>query len=98
MAVDATKNPIIVASADAGTTDILTTVVDVSGVRWVGATTNAHTAVIQDSAARVVWASQAATATLGTPSESTVRFRCGGLRVPTLASGTLYIYLRDGDR
>lgn len=66
--------------------------VQVRAVRWVGATTNAHTAVITDTDGLVLWASQAATATLGTPETSLIPFSAGGLKVPTLASGKLYLY------
>ena len=58
-------------------------------VRWVGATTAAHTAVIQDGAGTVKWAGHAiANAT----DDSPVDVSMTGLLVPTLASGKLYLY------
>lgn len=81
-------NPWIIDSTGTLTADM----VQVRGIRWIGASTNAHAAVITNTDGVVKWASQAATATLGTPEESLIPFPSGGLKVPTLGSGKLYIY------
>ena len=99
MAITRKGNVIIVPSADAGATPILAWTgenkqpVRIEGIRWVGGTTNAHTAEVGDVDATVVWKSVMTTAGLGIDQESTVEITCRGLTVPTLSSGTLYIYL-----
>lgn len=101
MAITRTGNVIIVPSADAGATPILAWTGDqkqparIEGIRWVGGTLNGHTAEVGDAAAVVHWKSVMATAGLGIDQESTVEIRLRGLTVPTLTSGTLYIYLCD---
>lgn len=101
MAITRRANVIIVPSADAGTTPILPWSGDnkqpvrIEGIRWVGGTTNAHTAEVGDVDATVLWKSVMTTAGLGIDQESTVEITCRGLTVPTLSSGTLYIYLCD---
>ena len=65
-------------------------------IRWVGATTAGHTASVQNDAAKIKWASEASGANYveethfdGKP----VIFE--GLKVPTLGSGVVYIYVFD---
>jgi hypothetical protein len=89
MANQVLGSPYIVDTADSTLT---ANHVVVRGVRWVGATTNAHEAILTDTAGLVKWASKAATAGLGIETESTVPFSSGGLKVTTLGSGKLYIY------
>lgn len=89
MANSTVKSPIIVDTADAAM--VLTRTMSVRGIRWVNATTASHTAVIQDADSRVVWSAAASGA--GYTEESRIRMQWqGGFKVPTLASGILYIY------
>lgn len=64
--------------------------VKVKSVRWVGATTAGHAAEIQGVDNRVLWSSVAAGAN-NVESELVERWWMGGFKVPTLASGKLYI-------
>ena len=50
-----------------GTLTHLLLPVKIIGIRWVGSTTNAHTAIIQDTNSVVVWESQDVTSVLGQP-------------------------------
>lgn len=63
-------------------------------IRWVGCSTAAHSAVIHTAAGRTLWTAtcEAAHAEI----ESTIGLIWGPFIVPTLASGTLYIYLDEG--
>jgi hypothetical protein len=83
-------NPLIIDTASSTITEDHVTVV---GVRWVGATTNAHEAILTDTAGLVKWRSKHATAGLGIAESSGIRWTSGGLKVTTLGSGILYIYL-----
>ena len=92
MANDTTVNPwkIDTASGTAITTDL----VRVRGVRWVGATTAAHTAVIQNAAGKVMWTSVANAANyVEADGLGMTGMNMQGMIVPTLASGILYIEL-----
>lgn len=89
MANQITGNPFVVDTADSTLTAAH---VVVTGVRWVGATTNGHVAILTDTAGLVKWTSTHATANLGTAEESRIPFPSGGLKVTTLGSGKLYIY------
>lgn len=81
-------SPIIV---DTAATDILVSrPIKIKVIRWVGATTAAHTAVIKDASGNIIWASHA-TANNHTE-ESVINEWFKGLSVTTLASGKLYIY------
>ena len=64
----------------------------ISVIRWVGATTNAHTATITDGNDNELWSSKAATAMLGVDQGSYPNVPFNGLKVSVLDSGTLYIY------
>ena len=86
----AVGNPLIVDTADA--TAVVTGNMEITGIRWVGATTAAHTAILQNAAGVVVWSAIISAANL--VHESLLPFRTKGLKVPTLGSGTLYIYRR----
>jgi len=61
-------------------------------VRWVGGTTAGHTVVIQDASGRVLW-TVVATADNFTDQSLLETVWETGFKVPTLASGKLYIYL-----
>lgn len=78
---------------DTGSAALATRDVIVRGVRWVGATTNAHEAILTNAAGTVVWASKAATAGLGIDTESAQPFAANGLSVTSLGSGKLYVYV-----
>lgn len=101
MAITRRANVIIVPSADAGATPILPWSGDnkqpvrIEGIRWVGGTTAAHTAEVGDADAVVHWKSVLVAGNAGEDQESMVELRMRGLTVPTLSSGTLYIYLCD---
>lgn len=89
MANNLTKNPIIIDTASNDMVD--TKNHTVVGIRWVNATTASHTAVIQNADGVVVWSCAATGA--GYTHESLIRqYWTGGYKVPTLASGILYIY------
>lgn len=60
-------------------------------VRWVGGTTAGHTATIADAAGNVIWSAVATGANYTEESDVPMRV-VGGIRVPTLASGVLYLY------
>jgi hypothetical protein len=62
--------------------------------------TSGQQAIVQDSAGNEIWRSTQAPTFLGMP--DSVSFRSGrdvkGIKVPTLAIGKLYIYLRTSSR
>jgi len=90
MANQVVGNPWIIDTASSTLTAGIVTVV---GVRWIGATTNAHEAILTDTGGAVKWRSKHATAQLGVDTESRVPFSSQGLKVTTLGSGALYLYL-----
>jgi len=90
MANDLTANPIKVDTA--GATALTSKTFTVYKIRWVGATTAGHTAVIHNEASQVIFAAEATGANY-TESESFDPAQIvAGLIVPTLGSGALYIY------
>lgn len=84
------QNPIIIDTAGAGV--ILTRAIAVNCIRWVGATTAGHTAIIQDASGIEKWAASATATNLTQESLVEAKVPWVGLIVPTLASGKLYIY------
>lgn len=88
MANSATENPHIIDTA--GASLVATGNTRIHNVRWVGATTAGHQAIIQDNAGRVVWESVAPAANY-VEKDSINREAIGGYKVPTLGSGKLYI-------
>lgn len=65
-----------------------------TGIRWVGATTNAHEAIIQDSDSNVIWHDKEATAVLGQTKESRIPIHLSkDFKITTLGSGTVYVYI-----
>jgi sugar (pentulose or hexulose) kinase len=88
MANDSTFYPHIIDTAGAGL--VVTGSVNIRKVRWVGATTAGHTAVITDANDRVIWASVAPAANY-VESDTVNHNAEGGYKVPTLGSGKLYI-------
>ena len=94
MANDITFNPIIVdtASSTAVTTKTFVAIM----LRWVGATTAGHTASVQDTNGKVRWASEATGANYVEETHFDGKpMIFEGLKVPTLGSGTVYIYVSD---
>jgi len=92
LANDLLKNPWKVDTAAA--TILSTELLRIKGIRWVGATTAGHTAVIQDKNARVVWSSVASGANYVESdliNDGDRGWNWDGLVVATLASGILYI-------
>ena len=96
-----TRKILIIDTPGAG--DILASgqILQVLKIRWVGASAAGHAVSITDANDNIMWASVAGGAnyveidTFTTDRESDDHcFRWNGLRVPTLASGKLYIYLR----
>ncbi len=67
----------------------------IAGIRWVGATTAGHTAVIQDVNSVTLWASVANAANYVEESLA-APLLWTDFKVTTLASGILYIFLKDG--
>ena len=62
-------------------------------IKWIGATTAGHTAVVTDAAGGRVWSSVAAGANFESGSYEGGQQNILGLIVPTLASGVLEIVL-----
>jgi hypothetical protein len=89
MSNDVTMSPLIIDTA--GASDLmLNKNICIERIRWVGATTAGHTAVVQNGAGRVIWAGHAKAN--NDVDDSDVNQWFTGLIVPTLASGKLYIY------
>ena len=89
--VDAiTKNAIVVTVASA--TPVRTDSFSINKIRWVGATTAGHTVIVTDQLGNVKFASVATGANY-VESETFDGEPFDGLVVPTLASGTIYIYV-----
>jgi len=64
-------------------------------VRWVGGTTAGHTVVIQDATGRVLWTAIATADNFTDQSllELLETVWPEGFKVPTLASGKVYVYI-----
>jgi hypothetical protein len=90
MANDLTKNPWRVDTP--GASVLAADRIYVKGVRWVGATTAGHEAIIQDKNNRNVWRSLAAGANnVESDLIESIPGYWDGMKVPTLGSGELYI-------
>lgn len=76
---------------DTGSSTLATGHVKVRRVRWTGATTAGHVAILTDTAGLVKWTSEASGANYA--EESAASFSCTGLKVTTLGSGKLYLYM-----
>ena len=88
MANNLTDNPWMIDSTGVLTTDD----VPIKHLRWVGATTAGHAALINDKNGREVWKSVASGANYVEDSLSENQRFFHGLTVATLASGTLELY------
>lgn len=92
------SNKIYVIDTASGTAVTLSPLV-VNKIRWVGATTAGHTAVVQDQNANPFWSSVAGGANhvesddFSQHSQRSSSRMLNGLLVPTLGSGVLYIYV-----
>lgn len=89
MANDISADPWIIDTAAA--TVLSTNMLNIKSIRWVGATTAGHTAIIHDKDSNVIWSSVASGANY--VESEIVEQWVHGLIVPTLASGVLYIQL-----
>ena len=90
MANDVTGVPLIVDTAASTTlTDYTFTV---TKIRWVNATTAGHTAIVQNKNSKVKFSAVATAANYTESEHFDPPLILEGLIVPTLGSGTLYIY------
>lgn len=87
------RSPLVIDTAGATALTAYTFVAN--KVRWVGATTAGHTAIIQNNSGHVKWAAEATGANYTEETHFSERYPLilDGLIVPTLASGVLYIYI-----
>lgn len=95
MANSTSGNPWILDTAAA--TVLTTDKLAIAAIRWVGSTTAGHTAVIQNAAGRVFWASEANAAnfvdeTVFAGSTALSASNPVGLVMATLGSGKVYVY------
>jgi len=89
-----TNNPLVIDTASSTAVTSGTFVAWM--IRWVGATTAGHTASIQDKNGNVRWASEASGANYVEETHFEAKPQIfEGLKVPTLASGIVYIYVYD---
>lgn len=96
MANVVTGNPFIL---DTAADDVVAGIVEITKIRWVGATAVDHTAQLEDAAERVIWA--ATTTDIGTATNVIVPepesdfnppLKVQGISVGALESGKLYVY------
>jgi hypothetical protein len=98
MSNNITGNPIIVDTA--ASTVVTNYAFTAWMIRWVGGTTAGHTISVQDKNGNVKYASEASGANyveeshLISPKNESLLF--DGLKVPTIGSGTIYIYTDSG--
>ena len=91
MANDITANPVIVDTA--GTSALTSKTFIATKIRWVGATTAGHQAIVQDSSSVVKFKAEATGANYSESEHFDPPLIFSGLIVPTLGSGTVYIYV-----
>ena len=90
---DITNNPLVV---DAASATALTTITFVATkIRWVGATMAGHTASVQNNSGTVKFAAEATGANYSESEHFDPPLIFEGLKVPTLASGVIYIYCQS---
>ena len=93
MANDITNNPLLIDTA--GATALTSKTFTAYKIRWVGATTAGHTISVQNAGGTVKWASESVGANYVEsetfPNDKLLVFE--GLKVPTMASGKVYIYV-----
>jgi hypothetical protein len=90
MSNDVTRSPLIFDTA--GSTIYNPGGAAIKLVRWVGGTTAGHTVVIQDASGRVLWTA-VATGDNYTEQSLLETVWPEGFKVPTLASGKVYVYI-----
>ncbi len=91
MANDVTANPIIVDTAAAAALTAYTFIA--TKIRWVGATTAGHQAIVQNGNGIVKFKAEATGANYTESEHFDPPLIFNGLIVPTLSSGTVYIYI-----
>lgn len=96
MANDISNSPLVIDTASA--TAITTRTFTAYMIRWVsGSAAAGDLATVQDRNGRVKWASVAAGANYVEETQWVKKYLIfDGLIVPTLTSGTVYIYIYDG--
>jgi hypothetical protein len=86
------KRPIKIGSADAGATMVYDKPIKVTHVQWVSLTgTPGDRAVIQDRDGNTLWESIVSGPNFDSGRQQIMRWWPDGFKVPTLASGTLYV-------
>lgn len=65
----------------------------VTGIRWVGGTTNGHRAILQDSEGKTFWESTWNTATPGAQESRLELIASRDMAITLIESGTLYVYI-----
>ena len=87
----------IVTDSDGGSTGfaLFTVTFVATKIRWVGGTTAGHTASVQNNASKVQFAAEATGANYSESEHFDPPLIFEGLKVPTLASGVLYIYCKS---
>lgn len=93
MSNDITNNPLVVDTA--GATAITTVTFVATKVRWVGATTAGHTVSVQNNSGIAKFAGEATGANYTESEHFDPPLIFEGLKVPTLASGVIYIYCQS---
>lgn len=94
MSNDITGDPLVVDTASA--TALTTKTFVCHMIRWVGATTAGHTVSIQNGNGGVKWASEASGASYVEETHFDGKpIIFSGLKVPTLSSGIIYLYVYD---
>lgn len=91
MANDVTSNPIIIDTAAA--TALTSYAFTATKIRWVGATTAGHQAIVQNGNGIVKFSAEAVGANYTESEHFDPPLIFSGLIVPTLSSGTIYIYV-----
>ena len=95
MANDLTANPLILNTAHASDV-VLGARRRIQGIKWVGASTAGHQAVLKGKVStRVIWESIATAANFSIPLDVLDLFVAEEVILPTLGSGILYLYLES---
>lgn len=96
MANDVTTNPFVL---DTASSTVTADTVRLASIRWSGATTDAHTAVLTNTAGKVIWSTVGQKPTTGAVMDVETTFpepglNTLGLKVGALGSGKLYVTYR----
>ena len=95
MAIDMSANPWSIPYGDAGATAIWEGEIWISRLLWHEPTTSAHTLSVTDKNGKVIWNKTALAGGAGLDYDLKVDGIFNGLIVPTMQSGTLYVYLEQ---